>query len=270
MLLDVEQNEDLTLVLDSVKELLNREWEKYGNKKHEVEKDKIFDLFYKLKDIGLFDFLKSTSEENVLIINEALAQYFLPGIIATTIIALSDVPTTIGINYVPELDKAELVITPKGVSKASDIEAIEVKSPDPSVRLYKIVSGKWEKINEFDRFLINASAQIVGHGIYCLNKSIEYSKNRITFGKPIGSYQAIKHKIVDDAIGLELARSRYLMNRNDSEKILEYSFNKSFRAILDSIQIHGGIGFTTDMDLHLHLKRVVMLEKILTYPTQGS
>ena len=270
MLLDLEQNEDLTLVLDSVKELLNREWEKYGNRKHEVEKEKIMDLFYKLKDIGLFDFLKSASKENVLVISEVLAQYFLPGIVSTTMIGLSDVPTTIGINYVPELDKAELVITPKGVSKASDIEATEVKSPDPSVKLYKIISGKWEKINEFDHVYTNASAQIIGHGIHCLNESVEYAKNRVTFGKPIGSYQAIKHKIVNDAIGLELARSRYLVNKNGTAKILEYSFNKSFRAILDSIQIHGGIGFTMDMDLHIHLKRIIMLKKILTSSSQGS
>jgi len=270
MLLDLEQNEDLTLVLDSVKELLNREWASYGNKKHEVAKDKTMDLFYKLKDIGLFDFLKNTSEENVLIINEVLAQHLLPGIVSTTMIGLSDVPTTIGVTYVPELDKAELVVTPKGVSKVSDIEAVEVKSPDPSVRLYKIISGKWEKINEFDSVYINASAQIIGHGVYCLNESIEYAKSRVTFGKPIGSYQAIKHKIVDDAIGLELARSRYLVNKNSTTKILGYSFNKSLRAILDSIQIHGGIGFTTDMDLHLHLKRIIMLKKILTSSSQGS
>ena len=263
MLLNVEQNEDLTLILDSVKELLNREWEKYGTKKHEVEKDKIMDLFYKLKDIGLFEFLKSTSEENVLLINEALAQYFLPGIVATTMIALSDVPTTVGTNYVPELDKAEFVVTPNGIAKASDIEAVEVKSPDPSVKLYKIISGKWEKSDKFNHVYINAAAQIVGHGIRCLNESIEYAKTRIAFGKPIGSYQAIKHKIVDDAIGLELARSRYLVNRTSTPEILEYSFNKSFRAILDSIQIHGGIGYTTDLDLHLHLKRIIMLKKIL-------
>ena len=264
MLLNVEQNEDLTLILDSVKELLNREWEKYGSKKHEVEKDKIMDLFYKLKDLGLFDFLKSTSEENILMTNETLAQYFPPGIVATTMIALSDVPTTVGITYVPELDKAELVITPSGVAKASDIEAVEVKSPDPSVRLYKIISGKWEKTNKFSSVYINAAAQIIGHGIRCLNESVEYSKTRITFGKPIGSYQAIKHKIVDDAIGLELARSRYLINKDSTPEILEYSFNKSFRAILDSIQIHGGIGYTSDVDLHLHLKRIIMLKKILT------
>ena len=105
------------------------------------------------------------------------------------------------------------------------------------------------------------SAQIIGHGMACMKETIEYSKNRTTFGKLIGSYQAIKHRIVDDVIGLELVRSRYLYNPSNYLSIFNHAYKKALKAILDSIQIHGGIGFTTDLDLHLHLKRVILLQK---------
>ncbi|BFH73103.1 acyl-CoA dehydrogenase family protein [Sulfurisphaera javensis] len=264
MLLNVEENEDVNLIINSFKELLDREWNILGNKKHEATKEKVQDLFYKIKDLGIFQFLKENSNIYSFLINEVIGQNLLPGIIATTAISRRDSPTTIGVKYVPEIDKAEFVITPYGIAKVSDVEYIEVKSPDPSVKMYKIISGKWEKKEDFNLILLNASSQVIGHGIYCLTKAIEYAKNRVAFGKPIGSYEAIKHKIVDDAIGLELARSRYLANVGEPESVFEYSFKKSFKAILDSIQVHGGIGFTTDLDLHLHLKRIIMIQKILS------
>ncbi|BFI75650.1 acyl-CoA dehydrogenase family protein [Sulfurisphaera ohwakuensis] len=262
MLLHVEEDEDIKLIVDSLKELLDREWNVLGSKKHEVNSGKILDLFYKLKDLGVFEFLESSSILQSVLINEFVGENLLPGIIATTFMAKKDVPTSVGINYAPELDKAEYVVTPKGIAKVSEVEYVEIKSPDPSVRVYKILSGKWSPYDNFNFVFLNASAQMLGHGTYCLNKTIEYAKTRIAFGKPIGSYQAIKHKLVDDAIGLELARSRYLVDTDPSS--FEYSFKKSFRAILDSIQVHGGIGFTTDLDLHFHLKRVVLINKILT------
>lgn len=261
MILDVEANEDSQLVLDSLRELLEREWNSHNKLK--VGEDKIRDLFYKIKDLGIFDFLANTSNENRLLLNEFLAQYFPPWIITSTAITMNNTPTTFGVDYFPDIDKAELIVSNKGFAKVDEVEFTEVKSPDPTVRLYRIISGKWHGKVDFSGIVMNTSAQIIGHGIYCLNSSIEYSKNRIVFGKPIGSYEAIKHRLVDDAIGLELARSRYLSGEKDPN-IITYSFNKSFRAILDSIQIHGGIGFTADMNLHLHLKRVILLQKILS------
>lgn len=263
MLLDVESNEDLDLVKNSLKELLSREWTSYGAKKHEVDKEKIMELLDKFRELGIFQFIRETTSVDSLIINEIIGENLLPGIIATTAMLGLDYPATLGVNYVPEADKAEVIITPKGEAYKNEVELKEIESPDPSVKIYKIINGNWRKSNvDFQKAILMASAQIVGHGIACMKETIDYSKNRIAFGKPIGSYQTIKHRIVDDTISLELVRSRYLTSLSEPENILKHAYKKAFKSILDSIQIHGGIGFTSDLDLHLHLKRIIMLEKI--------
>ncbi|MEM0122714.1 MAG: acyl-CoA dehydrogenase, partial [Saccharolobus sp.] len=52
-----------------------------------------------------------------------------------------------------------------------------------------------------------------------------------------------------------------LYNPSNYLSIFNHAYKKALKAILDSIQIHGGIDFTTDLDLHLHLKRVILLQK---------
>ncbi|MEM0363301.1 MAG: acyl-CoA dehydrogenase family protein [Sulfolobaceae archaeon] len=261
MLLDVESNEDLDLIKNALNELLSREWR--GVKKHEVSNEEIMNLFNKMKDLGIFQFIRETSLTNALIINELIGFNLLPGIISTTAMIGFDYPVSVGVNYVIEADKAKAIITPKGI--ANNAKLVEVSSPDPSVKVYKILDADWSSSNvDFNKILLMASAQIIGHGMACMKETIEYSKNRTTFGKPIGSYQAIKHKIVDDVIGLELVRSRYLYNPSNYLSIFNHAYKKALKAILDSIQIHGGIGFTTDLDLHLHLKRVILLQKIMS------
>ncbi|WP_338602107.1 acyl-CoA dehydrogenase family protein [Sulfolobus tengchongensis] len=263
MLLDVEHDEDLELIKNALNEFLSREWTQYGAKKHEVSRDKSINIFERIRDLGIFQFIKETSMKNALLINEIIGENFLPGIVAFNSMVGLDYPVSIGVNYVAEVDKAEVIITPRGISNKNEINVEEIESPDPSIRMYKIIDGKWRESNvDFNKVKLLASAQIIGHATAVLKETIEYSKNRITFGKPIGSYQAIKHRLVDDAIGLELVRSRYLVNPSDSTRILKYAYRKAFKTILDSIQTHGGIGFTADLDLHLHLKRVIALEKL--------
>lgn len=263
LLLDVESNEDLELIKSSLNELLIREWSSFGAKKHEVSREKILDLFNKFKELGVFQFIRETSLTNALIINELLGENLLPGIIATTAMLGVESPATLGFNYVPEADKAEIILSPKGIAYKDEVELIEVESPDPSIKMFKIINGNWKASDlDFNKAMLMASAQIIGHGIACMKEAIEYAKTRTTFGKPIGSYQAIKHRIVDDVISLELVRSRYLSNPKDVQSIFKHAYRKALKSILDSIQIHGGIGFTADLDLHLHLKRVIALEKI--------
>ncbi|AAK41407.1 acyl-CoA dehydrogenase [Saccharolobus solfataricus] len=263
MLLDVETNEDLELIKNSFNEFLSREWNKYGSKKHEVSRDKIMEVFGKVKDLGIFQFIRETGLTNALLLNEIIGENLLPGIVAFSSMLGVDYLVSVGVNYVAEVDKAEAIVTPKGISNKNDVDVEEIESPDPSVRVYKIIEGEWRKSDfDFNKVILLASAQIIGHATAVLKETVEYSKNRIAFGKPIGSYQAIKHRIVDDALRIELVRSRYLVNPTSPERIFKHAYKKAFKAILNSIQSHGGIGFTADLDLHLHLKRVILLGKL--------
>jgi alkylation response protein AidB-like acyl-CoA dehydrogenase len=97
--------------------------------------------------------------------------------------------------------------------------------------------------------------------------STEYAKTRLQFGRPIGSFQAIKHKCADLLVEIEFARSAaynaaFCAAGTDEDELLaashiakSYCSEAYFRAAADNIQIHGGMGFTWEHPAHLYFKR---------------
>jgi len=114
--------------------------------------------------------------------------------------------------------------------------------------------------------MVALCAEMVGGGEAVLDMTVNYAKDRIAFGVPIGSFQAIKHKCADMLTSLEYARS---LMEGAAEAIKDdvpnapviVSMAKSFcgdtykYVTNEGIQIHGGIGFTWDHDMHLYFKR---------------
>ena len=109
-------------------------------------------------------------------------------------------------------------------------------------------------------------AWMTGGARWAMEASIEYAKMRIAFGRPIGSFQAIQHKLSDVAVEVEGSTSityyaAWTIMENDPDMALAASMAKSWcgetykRATFDGIQVHGGIGYTWDHDMHLYLKR---------------
>ena len=109
-------------------------------------------------------------------------------------------------------------------------------------------------------------AEMVGGCEWILETTVNYAKERVQFGVPIGSFQVIKHKCADMYSALEYARSLMeaaaeAIREDDADAPVLVSIAKSYCAdayklIADhGIQIHGGIGFTWDHDLHLYFKR---------------
>ena len=118
------------------------------------------------------------------------------------------------------------------------------------------------------------SAEQVGGAQKCLDMAVAYAKERVQFGRPIGSFQAIKHKCADMMVEVESARSAAYyagcVAAEDGDDLpLAASLAKSvcsnsyFRCAADSLQIHGGVGFTWEYDVHLHLKRAKSSETLL-------
>ncbi len=111
------------------------------------------------------------------------------------------------------------------------------------------------------------AAEQVGGAQRCLELSTEYAKTRLQFGRPIGSFQAIKHKCADMLVETELARSAaynavFAAAENDDAQLQSaaqiarsYCSEAYFRAAADNIQIHGGMGFTWEASAHLYFKR---------------
>jgi alkylation response protein AidB-like acyl-CoA dehydrogenase len=121
-------------------------------------------------------------------------------------------------------------------------------------------------------------AEMVGGAQHVLDASVEYAKTRQQFGKPIGIYQAVSHKLADMLLETESARSAtyyaaWAVDADAPDRSLAVSMAKAYtsdayrRATGNGIQVHGGIGFTWEHDMHLYFKRAKASEVSLGDPT---
>ena len=121
------------------------------------------------------------------------------------------------------------------------------------------------------------AAEQVGGAQRVLDASVEYAKNRVQFGRPIGSFQAIKHKCADMLLDVESAKSAayyaaWAAQERNEELPIAASIAKSFcseayfHCAAENIQIHGGIGFTWEHPAHLYFKRAKSSELFLGDP----
>jgi alkylation response protein AidB-like acyl-CoA dehydrogenase len=128
-----------------------------------------------------------------------------------------------------------------------------------------------------DLAAVALAAEQVGGAQRVLDASVEYAKTRIQFGRPIGSFQAIKHKCADMLLEVESAKSAayyaaWAAAEDSDELPVVASLAKSycseayFHAAAENIQIHGGIGFTWEHPAHLYFKRAKSSELLLGDP----
>jgi len=124
---------------------------------------------------------------------------------------------------------------------------------------------------------IGLAAEQVGGAQRCLDLSVAYANEREQFGRPIGSFQAIKHKCADMMVEVECARSAAYyaacVVAEERDELPECSALAAatcaeayFRCAADAIQIHGGVGFTWEYDVQLHFKRAGAGERLLGEP----
>lgn len=115
-----------------------------------------------------------------------------------------------------------------------------------------------------DLALVAIAAEQVGAAARCLDTAVTYARERIQFGRAIGSFQAIKHRCADMLILVEGARSAVFHAcrvTDDEELAVAASVAKMvcssafLQVALDSMRIHGGIGFTWEHDAHLYVRR---------------
>jgi alkylation response protein AidB-like acyl-CoA dehydrogenase len=188
-----------------------------------------------------------------------------------------------GAPYVPFAGEADLLLLQRG----DELHAIErahvALTAQPSVdgarRLFsvawsasdatRIASGgeaRHAAALAFDRGALATAAELLGVARRLLDTTVEYAKVRHQFGKPIGSFQAVKHHLADTLLRLELARplvwrAAYSFAHDDPERPLHVSMAKAqaseaaLVAARAALQCHGAIGYTVEYDLHLWMKR---------------
>jgi alkylation response protein AidB-like acyl-CoA dehydrogenase len=129
-----------------------------------------------------------------------------------------------------------------------------------------------------DLAAVALAAEQVGGAQKVLEMAVDYAKVRVQFGRPIGSFQAIKHKCADMLLEVESAKSAayYGMwcasEMNDelpstASLAKAYCSEAYFHAAAENIQIHGGIGFTWEHPAHLYFKRAKSSELLFGDPT---
>jgi alkylation response protein AidB-like acyl-CoA dehydrogenase len=129
-----------------------------------------------------------------------------------------------------------------------------------------------------DLAAVGLAAEQVGGAQFCLEMAVQYAKDRVQFGRPIGSFQAIKHKCADMLLEVESAKSAAYYagwcaaELNDelpsvASLAKAYCSEAYFHVTAENIQIHGGIGFTWEHPAHLYFKRAKSSELLLGDPT---
>ena len=125
----------------------------------------------------------------------------------------------------------------------------------------------WAALSKtLDQAAVGLCNEMVGGSQYVLEESVQYAKDRVQFGRPIGSFQAIKHKCADMLLETESAKSAAYYaswcaaEDNDELPVVAslakaYCSDAYFHSAAENIQIHGGIGFTWEHDAHLYFKR---------------
>lgn len=108
--------------------------------------------------------------------------------------------------------------------------------------------------------------ELLGSSETAMELAVEYAKDRVQFGRPIGSFQAVKHRCADMLVDVEGIRSSaywaaWCLGVDDPDRSIAASTAKTWatdaskRVMASALQVHGGIGFTWEHDLHLFMKR---------------
>jgi alkylation response protein AidB-like acyl-CoA dehydrogenase len=184
--------------------------------------------------------------------------------------------------FVLEADLVDDVVfvSPSGVEVARPDSVARIGSVDSTRRIFEVgvALGRTVDARDADDWLqrayVSVAAELVGTARWLLHTTIEYAKQRVQFDVPIGSFQAIQHKLANMSLAVERAVSAtyyaaMAIDADDADRHRAAHVAKAAagRAATlcakDGIQIHGGIGYTWEHDLHLYIRRAYASEHLL-------
>lgn len=168
---------------------------------------------------------------------------------------------------VPYGADADLVLVDAELVEPAALSLQPHESVDGSRRLFATATPPSSmSVAASDRAALGVAAQLIGLAERMLTMTVDYAKERRQFGVSIGSFQAVKHHLANVALALEFARplvyrAAWSIAQEDDARSVHVGMAKaraSEAALLAgrvALQVHGAIGYTTEYDLHLFLKR---------------
>jgi|SRR5690349_59832 len=204
----------------------------------------------------------------VLLVDDERSADLASGELIATVALPPQVPRAV------DADTAGVILVAADGQVSDGTAGEQVESVDPTRKLFEVSASGDAKAADVARGyefgVLATAAQLVGAGQALLDMSVEYAKQRSQFGNVIGSYQAIKHKLADVHIALELARplvygAALSVADQSPETARDVSAAKvaasdaALLAARSALQTHGAIGFTQEHDMSLWLLRVQAL-----------
>jgi alkylation response protein AidB-like acyl-CoA dehydrogenase len=182
-------------------------------------------------------------------------------------------------DYVVNGDVADIVVAADGgqVSRWTRFSAQPVATMDPTRRLARLRAEEVEAIGAdpgiADTAAILLAAEQIGAAERCLELTVEYTKSRVQFGRPIGSFQALKHRMADLYVAVAAARAVLSDACDDptptNAATARLAASEALCAVAaEGIQLHGGIAITWEHDMHLYFKRAHGSAQLLRSPRE--
>jgi alkylation response protein AidB-like acyl-CoA dehydrogenase len=207
---------------------------------------------------------------DLVLILEETGRFAVPEPIVETaafgvpLLGRADLTVTTGHSYLPWADTADVLIAAFQQYDPATTELVPHASVDGARRLFELrgegtlVAGDLEAA--FTRSLIGVAAQLCGLSDRMLEMTAEYVKERKQFGVPVGSFQAVKHHLANARVALEFARpltyrAAVTLESVHASMAFAKAADTAAMTAKAALQCHGAIGYTTEYDLHLYMKR---------------
>jgi alkylation response protein AidB-like acyl-CoA dehydrogenase len=182
-------------------------------------------------------------------------------------------------DYVVNGDIADVVVAVADgqLSRWTRFSAQPVVAMDPTRRLARVQPEDTVALGPdpglADTAAILLAAEQIGAAERCLELTVEYAKNRVQFGRPIGSFQALKHRMADLYVAIAAARAVVSDACNDptptNAAIARLAASEVLSTVTsEGIQLHGGIAITWEHDMHLYFKRAHGSAQLLGSPRE--
>ena len=182
-------------------------------------------------------------------------------------------------DYVVNGDIADVVVasTDGRLSRWTRFSAQPVATMDPTRRLARLQPEETEALGGdpgiADTAAVLLAAEQIGAAERCLELTVEYAKSRVQFGRPIGSFQALKHRMADLYVAVAAARAVVADACADptpaNAATARLAATETLSTVAaEGIQLHGGIAITWEHDMHLYFKRAHGSAHLLDAPRE--
>ena len=214
---------------------------------------------------------------DLVLILEETGRYAVPEPIVETaaygvpLVGRTDLTIASGHEMVPWADTADVIVTAAGRYERDAVTLVARASVDGARHLFEVHGTPHALALDahsaaYNRGVVGLAAQQCGLAQRMLDLTADYARERRQFGVPIGSFQAVKHHLANARVALEFARPLVYRAAATLDPVhTSMAKSKADEAALTTakaaLQCHGAIGYTTEYDLHLYMKRAWVLAR---------